>query len=72
VSQLSTAPRPTPRDAAWRRGLLRSAGLPEELARALAASTEHDVHRLIGLLQSGCPIATALCITARHDEVMSA
>jgi hypothetical protein len=72
MSALFTTARPTPRDVAWRRGLLRSAGVPEELSRALAASTEHDVHRLIGLLEHGCPIATALRITARGEQALSA
>jgi hypothetical protein len=72
VSWLSTAAPPGSGDAAWRRGLLRSAGLPEELARALAASRDYDVHRLIMLLQNGCPVATALRITARHDRALSA
>jgi hypothetical protein len=56
------------RDVAWRRGLLRAAGLPEELSRAVAASREHDVHDVLGLLQRGCPPATALRITARDDH----
>jgi hypothetical protein len=59
------------RDVAWRRGLLRSAGLPEELSRAVAASREHDVNGLLGLLQLGCPPATALRITARDDRAPS-
>lgn len=60
----------TDRDAPhveWRRELLRSAGLPEELTHALAASQAHDVNGLLGLLQRGCPVATALRITA-HEE----
>jgi hypothetical protein len=56
------------RDVAWRRRLLRAAGLPEELSRAVAASHEHDVHDVLGLLQRGCPPATALRITARDDH----
>lgn len=56
------------RDVAWRRGLLRAAGLPEELSRAVAASRAHDVHDVLGLLQRGCPPATALRITARDDR----
>jgi hypothetical protein len=58
-------------DVAWRRRLLRSAGLPEELSRAVAASHEHDVNGLLGLLQGGCPPATALRITARDDRAPS-
>ena len=60
------------RDVAWRRRLLRSAGLPEELSRAVAASHGHDVNDLLGLLQLGCPPATALRITARDDRAPSA
>jgi hypothetical protein len=60
------------RDVAWRRRLLRSAGLPEELSRAVAASHEHDVNGLLGLLQLGCPPATALRITARDGRAPSA
>jgi hypothetical protein len=56
------------RDVAWRRRLLRSAGLPEELSRAVAASREHDVNGLLGLLGRGCPPATALRLTARDDH----
>jgi hypothetical protein len=59
-------------DVAWRRRLLRSAGLPEELSRAVAASTEHDVNGLLGLLGRGCPVATALRLTARDERLPSA
>ena len=68
MPQLPTASRPAPRDIAWRRALLRSAGLPEELVRALARSGEHDLHGVLGLLQRGCPVATALRITARDGR----
>jgi hypothetical protein len=60
--------RPTLRDAAWRRAQLRSAGLSEELCRAVAASHGHDVNGLLELVQRGCPPATALRITARGDD----
>jgi hypothetical protein len=60
------------RDVAWRLGLLRSAGLAEELSRAVAASREHDVHGLLGLLQRGCPAAAALRITASAERAVSA
>jgi hypothetical protein len=60
------------RDVVWRRRLLRSAGLAEELSRAVAASREHDVNGLLGLLQRGCPAATALRITARAESAVSA
>jgi hypothetical protein len=53
---------------AWRLRLLRSAGLPEELSRAVAASREHDVNGLLGLLGRGCPPATALRLTARDER----
>jgi len=58
-------------DVAWRCRLLRSAGLPEELSRAVASSHGHDVNDLLGLLQLGCPPATALRITARDDRTPS-
>lgn len=63
--------RPPARDVAWRRALLRSAGLPEELSRAVAASRAHDVNGLLGLLDLGCPVATALRLTARDDHAPS-
>jgi hypothetical protein len=56
---------------AWRSALLRSAGLPEELSRAVAASRRHDVNGLLGLLERGCPAATALRISARDGEASS-
>jgi hypothetical protein len=57
-------------DVVWRRELLRSAGVAEELSRALARSTEHDLHGMLRLVEHGCPVATALRITAR-DELRS-
>ena len=56
------------RDLLWRRRLLRSAGLSEELSRAAAGSDEYDVNGLVGLLEQGCPPATALRISARADR----
>jgi hypothetical protein len=44
---------------------LRAAGLSEELSRAAAASRDYDVNGLVGLLEQGCPPATALRIAAR-------
>lgn len=60
---------PAARHVVWRQGVLHAAGFPEELSRALAGSDAHDVHRLIVLVQSGCPLVTALRITARHEAL---
>lgn len=68
VAPLTAHSRLAARDVAWRRMLLRSAGLPDDLSRAVAASHEHDVNGLIGLLERGCPPATALRITVRDDR----
>jgi hypothetical protein len=59
------ASRPPARDVVWRRRRLRAAGLSEELSRAAAASRDYDVNGLVGLLEQGCPPATALRIAAR-------
>jgi hypothetical protein len=56
------------RDLAWRRKLLRAAGMSKELSRAAAASDGYDVNGLVGLLEQGCPPATALRIAARADR----
>lgn len=55
------------RNVAWRAGLLSSAGLSADLSRAVAGSVRHDVHRLIRLLEQGCPVAVALNLTASDD-----
>lgn len=70
-THLSTVRRLRPH-AAWRHALLDSAGLPEELSRAVAASDAHDLDRLLGLLQRGCPAATALRISAHEDRMPAA
>lgn len=44
----SIAARAASSDVTWRRALLRAAGLPEELARAIAASDAHDLNSLLG------------------------
>jgi hypothetical protein len=61
--------RPLARDVAWREELLRRAGLPGELSRVIAGSAAHDLHRLIVLVQSGCPVVTALRISAHHEAL---
>ena len=73
MNAASTATGAASCDVAWRRALLRAAGLPEELSRAIAASDEHDLNSLLGLLHGGCPVATALRIAAvRGHEALSA
>jgi hypothetical protein len=54
-------------ESAWRRSVLRAAGLDDPLARAVAASDGHDLHRLLGLLERGCPLPTALRISSRRE-----
>jgi len=57
------------RDARWRAELLRAAGLSPELARAVAAGGRHDVHRLVRLLEQGCPLPTALRLIAPIERM---
>ena len=61
---------PAWRPATWRGGegyCVRPASRRSS-SRAVAASREHDVNGLLGLLQRGCPAATALRITARANK----
>lgn len=43
----------------WRREQLRRAGFSEPCAARLAADARMDLHALIGLVERGCPPATA-------------
>jgi hypothetical protein len=65
----ANASRRPARDLAWRRRLLRAAGMPEELSRAAAASDAYDVNGLVALLEQGCLPATALHIAKRFDRL---
>ena len=54
-----------PTDArTWRRCRLVEAGLPDQLADAVAADPRHDLHALLQLLDRGCPPDLAVRITA--------
>jgi hypothetical protein len=54
-----------PTDArTWRRCRLVEAGLPYDLADAVAADPRHDLHALLQLLDRGCPPDLAVRITA--------
>ena len=46
----------------WRSEALERAGYEPEAAAQLAARPDVDLHRAIGLLESGCPAETALRI----------
>jgi hypothetical protein len=46
--------------------------MPEELSRAAAASNAYDVNGLVGLLEQGCPPATALRIAKRAERLQVA
>jgi hypothetical protein len=61
-----------PTDArTWRRCRLIEAGLPAELADAVAADPRHDLHALLQLMDRGCPADLAVRITAPlPDEVI--
>lgn len=52
---------------AWRRGILRRAGLAPDLAERVAADPRIDLHALVGLLERGCPPHLALRIVAPLD-----
>jgi hypothetical protein len=52
----------------WRTGRLRAAGLPEGLARRVAADCAYDLHAVLELVDRGCPAELALRILAPLDE----
>ena len=50
--------------ARWRRDQLCQAGFPRRLADAIGREPAYDVHRLITLVEQGCPPALAARIVA--------
>jgi hypothetical protein len=52
---------------AWRRSQLVRSGFPQELAELVAHGGHYDLHRLIGLVEHGCPPELALRILAPFD-----
>lgn len=52
----------------WRRRQLIEAGIPHGLALRLARDPRYDLHRLIELVECGCPAALAARILAPLDE----
>jgi hypothetical protein len=57
-----------PATIAWRRAQLVDAGFPAVLAGRLALDGRYDLHRLIELVERGCPPALAVRILAPLDE----
>ncbi len=59
------APRSVPDDLiAWRRSVLEEAGFAPEPAHHLAEDADCDLHRLLTLVDRGCPPALAARILA--------
>ena len=56
---------------AWRRAVLRWPACPRSSRGRSRPAAAHDVNSLLGLLQRGCPAATALRISARDDGAPS-
>jgi hypothetical protein len=54
--------------AGWRRGRLRAAGFPPELAAAVARDCAMDLHALLELVDRGCPPPLAARILAPLDR----
>lgn len=52
---------------AWRRTQLVRAGFPEEAAASIAEDDRYDLHRLVELVERGCPPELALRILAPLD-----
>jgi hypothetical protein len=52
----------------WRVRRLRSAGFPADLAQRLAATDRIDLHRVLELVDRGCPPHLAARILAPLDE----
>jgi len=57
---------------AWRRTQLIRSGFPEFLADGLARDGRYDLHRLVDLVQRGCPPELALRILAPLEADESA
>lgn len=54
-----------PRDVVlWRRSLLQQAGFASEVARDVAGNPAYDLHRLLSLVDRGCPPRLAVRILA--------
>jgi hypothetical protein len=58
--------------AVWRRDQLVRSGFSDELAGRLASDPEYDLHRLIELVERGCPPELAVRILAPLDGEIAA
>jgi hypothetical protein len=56
----------------WRRDQLVRSGFSDELAGRLASDREYDLHRLIELVERGCPPELAVRILAPLDGEVAA
>lgn len=54
--------------SAWRRTQLLRSGFPQRLAARVAHDGRYDLHRLIELVEHGCPPGLALRILAPLEE----
>lgn len=55
------------RTVAWRRDQLRAVGFCPDLAARLAVDRRYDLHRVLELIDRGCPPALAARIVAPLD-----
>jgi hypothetical protein len=64
MSTVETDLRPTEQELVerWRAEELKRAGYPEEVAEALAARADVDLHRALDLVGDGCPPELAAAI----------
>jgi hypothetical protein len=58
--------------ADWRREQLVRSGFPRSLAARLASDPEYDLHRLIELVERGCPPELAVRVLAPLDGGVAA
>jgi hypothetical protein len=58
--------------ADWRRKQLVRSGFPRPLAARLASDPEYDLHRLIELVERGCPPELAVRVLAPLDGGVAA
>jgi hypothetical protein len=57
-----TTPTPPISVEAWRTEVLEHAGYPTQVAQAIAACHDIDLHQAAALLEQGCPPLTAIRI----------